>query len=349
VCQTAIGTTGVEGGAHKRRLYDSSACGLDGLQQQEYPEYREYREYPEYRECRAPYDLQQLSESPSSACVENVHVNQHQQQYLQQQQQQIRQYNHNHHDHHLQKRTRYHTGHGIACSSAPSQDERTQLQSQKASQPSRNSYVSETLFKALKALFPSMSDETIANVLRECGEDIDGAIRRLNELQLGAGSEELHGGEEQLRDGQTRASAQEEGVARDRCVSGEWVDALVGQMSQASDVEDAKRRAEGVLHGVLAEEGRKAREHVDCLQKENALLKRAVGIQNSKIHELTEKCKGVEELAGKLQEVKARCQALEMHNYSLQVHLKQATSSSLGGPHGHSGLDKDGGNNPDVY
>eukprot|EP00889_Picochlorum_renovo_P007585 jgi/Picre1/34615/NNA_002083.t1 len=64
--------------------------------------------------------------------------------------------------------------------------------------------VHETLLKALKGLFPGMSDETIANVLEEFGEDVDAAIRRLNELQISNAveskeSEEQHEGTSQVQ------------------------------------------------------------------------------------------------------------------------------------------------------
>jgi arsenate reductase-like glutaredoxin family protein len=246
-------------------------------------------------------------DSPSSGCLENIHINQ------------------------LQKRTRYHVNQGLGqegCGSSRG----IRL---------RNIQHSETLFKALKALFPGMSDETIAHVLEECGEDVDAAIRRLNELQLTSrGKERNDLGSAKDEDHQHDNKVPHGG--EDVVVKEEWVDVLVQQMSQASDLGDAKRRAAEVLQGIMIHGNRTISEHTEAVQKENALLKRAVAIQNSKICELGEKCKGVEELLRKFEEVKERCQALEMHNYSLQVHLKQATSQQ----HGPEGNRQ---NNPDVY
>ena len=206
-----------------------------------------------------------------------------------------------------------------------------------------------------------MSDETIAHVLQPCGEDVDAAIRRLNELQLEHGGVE-HGGEQQQQQRQQQQQQQNEDAKRDTADEGHeetggrvkaaWVDALVSEMSQARDVDDAKRRAVGVLEGVLEDydrdrgcrasasgRGGDGDRDVDgagdaaqqaTLLKENALLKRAVAIQNGKIHELGEKCKG-----------------LELERYSLQVHLKQATTPSRWRPDGG----EHGGENgpPDVY
>lgn len=171
--------------------------------------------------------------------------------------------------------------------------------------------VQETLLKALKALFPGMSDETIANVLEEFGEDVDAAIRRLNELQISNSVES----KETEEHGDVKAQSAED-----------WIDMLVQQMSMAKDVDDAKRRASEILKGF---EGAVLRhscpQGVESMQRENTLLKRAVGIQNSKIHELSEKCKNVDEMLSKFEELKEKCHHLELQNYSLQLHLKQAT------------------------
>ena len=249
------------------------------------------------------------------------------------------------------KRTRYHT--------TPTGYFHSQQQEGRGHTGSQG--VRETLYKALKALFPGMSDETIAHVLEACGEDVDAAIRRLNELQLEHGGVE-HGGEQQQQQRQQQQQQQNEDAKRDTADEGHeetggrvkaaWVDALVSEMSQARDVDDAKRRAVGVLEGVLEDydrdrgcrasasgRGGDGDRDVDgagdaaqqaTLLKENALLKRAVAIQNGKIHELGEKCKG-----------------LELERYSLPVHLKQATTPSRWRPDGG----EHGGENgpPDVY
>ena len=257
------------------------------------------------------------------------------------------------------KRTRHH--HEV-----PSQQAR-QIEYFGAQVRTGNGTVQETLYKALKALFPGMSDETIAHVLEACGDDVDAAIRRLNELQLETMIQTKDGLEEKGE----RGKEDECSISTTRrSVKAGWVDAIVSEMSAARDVEDARRRAAGVLERVLEDHekdlekepekgnrgcGLQHSQVIETLQKENALLKRAVGIQNGKIHELGEKCKGADELLAKFEEMKERCQALELHNYSLQVHLKQATSRVWeGGSHGFIGHDENGGHerhnrNPDVY
>lgn len=195
----------------------------------------------------------------------------------------------------------------------------------------------ETLLKALKALFPRMSDETIAHVLEKCGDDVDAAIRRLNDLQLSTPScsKEAEG------KSQSRSDALQHSIAT---VKPEWVDTLVEQMSMAKNVDDAKERATQVLQSALVNSQQELMEHADAVQKENVILKRAVGIQNTKIHELIEERKNIEHVVSEVNQLKEKCHALEVHNYSLQLHLKQATSNQQDGcrtPGGPS--------NPDVF
>lgn len=200
---------------------------------------------------------------------------------------------------------------------------------------------SETLLKALQALFPRMSDESIAHVLEECGDDIDAAIRRLNDLQLSTPSCSTEAVGKSVSRGET---LQNNNRDDSNVVRREWVDALVEQMSVATDVDDAKERAAQVLQRALVNSQQEAMDHVDSVQKENSILKRAVGIQNTKIHELMEERKNVDQLLSEVNHLKEKCHALEMHNYSLQLHLKQATTrqdecrTPGGGP-----------NNPDVF
>jgi len=167
----------------------------------------------------------------------------------------------------------------------------------------------------LKALFPRMSDESIAHVLEECGDDVDAAIRRLNNLQLSTPS----------------CSKEPEGKSQSRseplqhstvAVKAEWVDALVEQMSVAKNVDDAKERATQVLQSALVSSQQELMEHVDAVQRKN-----------------------IDHIVSEVHQLKDKCHALEMHNYSLQLHLKQATSSQQDGCRTPGG----GPSNPDVF
>lgn len=75
--------------------------------------------------------------------------------------------------------------------------------------------------------------------------------------------------------------------------------------------------------------------HMSDLQRQNAVLKKAVAIQHSRITKNSaEKEAQVAELQGLLQASQQRIGALEAANYALSVHLKHATDSSrsLGQP-----------------
>jgi len=75
------------------------------------------------------------------------------------------------------------------------------------------------------------------------------------------------------------------------------------------------------------------------LAKENALLKRAVAIQHARMTAAAEKETQLGQLQAMLGQYQERVRALEMSNYSLSLHLKQATG-------GHSAA-MDGA--PDIF
>ena len=136
----------------------------------------------------------------------------------------------------------------------------------------------------------------------------------------------------------------------------EWIDELISQMSAATDVSDAKQRATRLLQAleesILA---RKRHEHDDKhgsqngaearladMERENALLKRAVAIQNARLQELTGKEEEVAQLHHALHSAKERIQGLEVQNYSLQMHLKAAADAQ-------DSLLSNAPRNPDIF
>lgn len=114
----------------------------------------------------------------------------------------------------------------------------------------------------------------------------------------------------------------------------EWIEALVSEMTGASDVADAHVRAERVLtafeatvtQNTIARGGAGGGTGLagETLVKENLILKRAVAIQNQRLEEQ----EGVKHQVAELQRVvlsyQERLQNVERQNYSLGVHLKQA-------------------------
>ncbi len=77
--------------------------------------------------------------------------------------------------------------------------------------------------------------------------------------------------------------------------------------------------------------------------KENQILKRAVQIQAQRAqHRALQEEQQLAELRAAVAHYQEQCRRLEVNNYSLAMHLQQATSGSGGmGPHNPR--------NPDVY
>ncbi|CAG9460483.1 unnamed protein product [Pedinophyceae sp. YPF-701] len=186
-----------------------------------------------------------------------------------------------------------------------------------------------------------MDDTTVTRVLDEFGDDVDAAIRRLHELSLQAeaaasGTDEARVAKRAHRrthSAKQRASG-ESGPRADGSATAQWVERTVQEMAQATDLEDARRRATRVIEEVVREvQGRSGRgaEDVRNLKqqlaqqlRDNALLKRAVAIQNGRMQEMAEREREVQQLREMLQRYQEQMRALELNNFSLAMHLKAA-------------------------
>lgn len=228
----------------------------------------------------------------------------------------------------------------------------------------RQSYVvSASTLAALRGLFPEMDEETVSNVLRECGDDIDTAIRRLNDLKLiGATSTQpemqAHNAVDAANCGDGARAAEQQGQQQPVGPVGvdlsPWVETVLQQMAEATNMDEARHRASSVVHALVGAvvESLGAKKHGDDeveqlraqaaeLAKDNHILKRAVAIQNGRLQELAAKdgeLAGMRQLCAQYQE---KLHALELSNYSLALHLKQATSSADAQAHCHR--------HPDVF
>lgn len=198
-----------------------------------------------------------------------------------------------------------------------------------------------------------MNEQTISVVLTDCGSDIDAAIKRLGQLQLRIEQDSAHASAEQQATASPSggaaaaaaadASAAGTGVANGTSTpiaaeppsppqpksSEEWVEALVQTMSQAKDIPDARNRAAQALQAfeqaTLATVQVKADHSTQQLQRDNAILKRAVTIQNSRLQELAGREAELTSVKALVKQYHERIQSLELTNYSLAQHLRQAT------------------------
>jgi hypothetical protein len=107
--------------------------------------------------------------------------------------------------------------------------------------------------------------QVVETVLAECGQDIDAAIRRLNQLKLtteqsnstqqaaaqpdtAAAQEHPQQQEHAQQAATAAAAAAAAAVASGPQTADQWVDALVQEMATAKDIPDARSRAGKLLH-----------------------------------------------------------------------------------------------------
>lgn len=193
---------------------------------------------------------------------------------------------------------------------------------------------------ALRAIFPDMDDQTVSNVLAECGDNIDAAIKRLNELKLSTNDQP-----NPVNDQPTPApepSQQQETSSSSPTSPQQWIDVLVQQMTAASSVDDARQRAANVLQSfeqftmsrtqlqaaASEEKAQQLQAKLDEALKENHILKRAVQIQNARVQEAAQKEQEIQHLNQIISQHREQLRQLELSNYSLTLHLQQATHGS---------------------
>ncbi|KAJ8635051.1 hypothetical protein MRB53_009318 [Persea americana] len=202
----------------------------------------------------------------------------------------------------------------------------------------------------LIALFPDMDQQLLERALEACGNDLDSAIKSLNELRLGStdNKPDSMGTNDQLPSQGTFAGgdpASEDVAARSNLPTNgsEWVDLFVSEMMNASDMDDAKARASRILEvleksiasraGVEAAEGFQKenmmlKEQVDLLIRENNILKRAVTIQHERQKEYDERSQELQQLKQLVSQYQEQLRTLEVNNYALTMHLRQAQQSN---------------------
>lgn len=237
----------------------------------------------------------------------------------------------------------------------------------------------------LQSMFPQMDPQLLERVFEASGNDLDSAIRSLNELQLEStglasvatisdteiktsiqvsGSEDARGA---TNVGSAKPGAM--GVAGDQearstnsaCMNdlprngSEWVEVLVKEMMNASDVDDAKARASRVLDvlekSIMAngssgeamqsfhKENVLLKEQLETLLGENNILKQAVAIQHKRQKDYEEKSQELHHLKQLASQYREQVAKLEVSNYALAVHLRLAQQSNSIPGHFH----------PDVF
>lgn len=212
-----------------------------------------------------------------------------------------------------------------------------------------------------------MDKKLIEQALESNGHDLDLAIKSLNDLRLGyAGNNpggsgilsDAHpqqGNQPQVNGDVEGGSAKDSLASRTSPVDGAaWVEHFVREMSAASNVDDARVRASRALEAFeksvythasaeaaknFQQENLVLKEQVQALLQENGILKRAVSIQHERQKEYEAKSEEVQQLKQLLSQCQEHIRTLEVNNYALAMHLKQAQQNK----------NIPGRSNPDVF
>lgn len=211
------------------------------------------------------------------------------------------------------------------------------------------------LVAAIRARFPSVSLEFIEKALEECENDLDSAIKCLLNVHLepteyivdlvyqspNGMSTDVQVPDEGVSDG-NEVTAPIEGVpGADNLQSGstQWVEILVNEMASASNMDDAKARASRVMEVFeksmisrisveamqsFQKENSVYKEQFEAVIRENSILKKAVAIQHERQKEHDERNQELQQLKQLVAQYQEQIRSLEVNNYALSMHLRQA-------------------------
>ncbi|KAJ0984338.1 hypothetical protein J5N97_002694 [Dioscorea zingiberensis] len=212
----------------------------------------------------------------------------------------------------------------------------------------------------LRSLFPDMDQKFLERALEASNNDLDSAIKSLHDLCLESAEMNLGSamgkpitetepnvqpsGEGDLEKNSGNTGSVHPSVAVNLPRDGsEWVDLFVREMTNASDVDDARARASRVLEvlekSIMARVGSEAmqnfqkenlllKEQLEALLRENNVLKRAIAIQHERQKEYDERNQEVQHLKQLVSQYQEQLRTLEVNNYALTMHLKQAQQSN---------------------
>ncbi|KAL9260036.1 hypothetical protein AKJ16_DCAP05293 [Drosera capensis] len=224
--------------------------------------------------------------------------------------------------------------------------------------PPRN-FASSCLVDQLVAVFPGMDkqlnfgalryssfylmhfSQLLEKALEECGNDLDLAIKNLNDLCLG--SMENNFPASAHSDIPQEAAANEEAASSENLLASrtlqmdgaEWVELFVREMMSASNIDDARVRAARALEALeksifsrataeaaqnFQQETTMPKEQLQALIQENAILKRAVSIQHERQKEFDEKGQELQQLKQLVSQYQEQLRTLESSSTpSIQV------------------------------
>ncbi|XP_017243070.1 uncharacterized protein LOC108215194 isoform X2 [Daucus carota subsp. sativus] len=206
----------------------------------------------------------------------------------------------------------------------------------------------------LAAIFPDMDKQLLERALEECGDDLDSAIKSLTELRLGSTVINSDAAPAQQANGQVQppgvtangedASSENPPTTQTPSMDGaDWVELFVTEMVNASNIDDARNRASRALEFLeksiraqataetaqgLQQENNVLKEQLHAMIQENNILKRAVSIQHERQKEFEDKNQELHNLKQMVSQYQEQLRTLEVNNYALTLHLKQAQQSN---------------------
>ncbi|KQJ96026.1 uncharacterized protein LOC100825830 [Brachypodium distachyon] len=222
----------------------------------------------------------------------------------------------------------------------------------------------------LSARFPAMSIQFIEKALEESGNDLDSAIKSLLNLQLDPVENigdhacerpnqiinEVQASVQGLSDGDRVTAPSECAPSSANLMSdgSGWVEYFTNQMATAGNIDEARVRAARALEAfqkdVIARSNAQAPHEIqkenialkvqlESLIKENTILRKLFTKQHERQKDYDEKNQELQQMKQHIAQYQERIRTLEVNNYALSMHLRQAQqSSSIPGRH-----------HPDVY
>jgi len=213
----------------------------------------------------------------------------------------------------------------------------------------------------LKWVFPHMDEQLLNETLESCDNDLNSAIKNLNEPQLtpsektpypSESTTDLEVGSEvhlysEVPGGRfTTEMPIDIGYAKAFIISlpangSEWVELLVREISSAGSFDDAREQASRALDLLektivgrtaglvenLQKEDFLLKEQLHCLVRDNNILKRAVAIQHERQKEHEEGGYELQHLKQLLSQCQDQIRTLEVNNYALTLHLRKGQES----------------------
>ncbi|PRQ34981.1 hypothetical protein RchiOBHm_Chr5g0075061 [Rosa chinensis] len=152
-----------------------------------------------------------------------------------------------------------------------------------------------------------MDLQILDRALQESCYDIDATIKSLSELHLT---------ENRVTSGSAEKVPQDQKPIPEDDTA-DWVELVIGELITCISVEDARARAAKVLKGFEKSIGA-------SFEKENMVLKRAVCALLERQKELEGRSRELMHMKELVAQQQEQLRALEVNNYGLNLHLKQA-------------------------